>query len=515
MSLFSNYYSFKGIRYAEPPIGDLRFKAPIPVKGWEGIQNATEHGEICVQPGTIFGTNGAEDCLFLNVYSPNLTPKESYPVMVWIHGGSFSSGSGNTLLYGPEPIVGENVIVVTINYRLGFLGFFSTGDKHAPGNYGLKDAIEALRWVKKNIETFGGDPERVTIFGESAGSVLVHYLLLSPLAKGLFERAISQSGTALSPWAFQDNPQARAFEVAEKMGLSIGNTEEIVNQLKSIDDVSLFAKNTPGWLSLDVPRGMTSFFFAPSIDPEDSVEPRFLPEHPVTIMKKATFNQVPYIVGSNSVESLFGVRETLIDPFLFSKFNKNPHYLIPEEWNIDPKSPEATEIIQKIKNVYFKGGPIEDKEDYVNFCSDRHFHYGVYKTAELIAEKQSAPVYTYVFSYSGSMNYVKKLLLLGDYDGAMHGDDVPYLFKLLNAPAPILPGNHAITIRSRLTSMWSNFAKTTNPTPQLNSLILTRWSRVSNEHEYLGIDTESNASTHPFGDRMLLWKELDAKYSKH
>lgn len=515
LSLLSSYYSFKGIPYAEPPVGDLRFKAPVSHKGWTGIREAMSHANECVQSGLVFGTKGEEDCLYLNVYTPKLEPKEKYAVMVWIHGGSFASGSGNALVYGPEPIVSDDVILVTINYRLGFLGFFSTDDKYAPGNYGLKDAVEALLWVQKNIEAFGGDPNKVTVFGESAGSVLVHYLVLSPLSNGLFHSAISQSGTALSPWGLQEEPKLRAFEVAEKMGITTTSTKDLVDQLRKIEDASIFAKQTPGWLELDVPRGMTGgFYFAPTIDPVDSEEPRFMPDHPVTLMKKGEFNHVPYIVGTNSHESLYGIRELIIDPFLFSKFNRNPHLLIPFEWDIESTSPEAYAIIQQIRDVYFDGGDVREKMDYVNYASDRHFHWGAYKTTELMSANGYSNIYSYVFSYDGDMNYIKRLLLLGDYDGAMHADDIPYFFRLGGVPAPILPGNHALKVRERLTKMWSNFAKTSDPTPKITDLLTAKWLPIGDNHEYLSIDAELEAKEHPFGERMKLWQELDEKHSK-
>lgn len=186
------YQEFKGIPYAEPPIGKLRFKAPVKHKGWKLIRNAREHGPNC---------EVSEDCLYLNVYTMSLKCKRS--VMVYIHGGSFNSGSGDSTLFGPSYFMKENVVIVTLNYRLGAFGFLSTGDEVIQGNNGLKDQLMALKWVKQNIEAFGGDVNSITIFGESAGSASVEYLILSPLAKGLFHRAISESGSSLCPWAFK------------------------------------------------------------------------------------------------------------------------------------------------------------------------------------------------------------------------------------------------------------------------------------------------------------------------
>lgn len=173
-----NYFAFRGIPYAEPPVGALRWRNPVPHRGWTGVRDASQHGEHCPHNGW-FGLDigGVEDCLFLNVNTPALTG--SRPVMVWIHGGSFSSGSGDSWVYGPDFFVNENVVLVTINYRLGILGFLGTADGASQGNYGLKDMVEALRWVRTNIASFGGNPNQVTIFGESAGSVAVSIQLFS------------------------------------------------------------------------------------------------------------------------------------------------------------------------------------------------------------------------------------------------------------------------------------------------------------------------------------------------
>lgn len=227
------YYSFRGIPYAKPPIGKLRFRAPLPHPGWTGILNATEHGKNCPSDFILGGINFGENCLTLNVYTKSLT--NQLPVMMYIHGGAFFSGSGNKLIYGPDYFVDENVIIVTINYRLGALGFLSTFDNNAPGNYGLKDAVLALKWIRNNIERFGGDPENVTIFGESAGGAFVHYLMLSPAARGLYVRAISQSGSALCPWAFQPKPKSSTYRLAKRLGLKWNNNTDLISQLRQVN----------------------------------------------------------------------------------------------------------------------------------------------------------------------------------------------------------------------------------------------------------------------------------------
>lgn len=166
-----NYFSFKGIPYAAAPVGNLRFRAPVSPQPWSGVRPALEHGPACPSSSRLSPVVD-EDCLSLNVYTKFLD--RNLPVMVWIHGGSFSGGNGHSFTYGPDHLVDEDIILVTINYRLGVLGFLSTEDSNAPGNYGMKDVIKALEWVRYNIRNFGGDPDNVTIFGESAGGAAVH-----------------------------------------------------------------------------------------------------------------------------------------------------------------------------------------------------------------------------------------------------------------------------------------------------------------------------------------------------
>lgn len=515
LSLREKYFSFKGIPYAAPPIGELRLRSPRPHPGWTDVRNATQHGGNCVGPGLVYGVTGVEDCLFLNVYTPpDLNPEEKYPVMFWIHGGSFASGSGNELVYGPELLVKQKVIVVTINYRLGFLGFFSTEDKFAQGNYGLKDCVEALKWVQNNIGAFGGNKKQVTIFGESAGGAIVHYLILSPMAKNLFHSAISQSGTALNPWSFQDKPKVQAIEAANRLNLTFSSTEDLVKQIREIEDPIVFAKVTTSTLQMEVPRTSYPLQFAPTVEPKDADETRFLSETPLKIMTKGNFNHVPYVCGATNEEGLFAIREASIDPKMLEILNNNTNLLLPYEWHIDPDSAAAQEIIKNINKIYFKGETeITDILDFVKYATDRSFEYAAYKTVELHAKAQAQPVFYYIFSFDGTLNYIKKVLLINSYDGAMHADDLGYLFKMGGVPAPILPGNPAGKVRERMVRMWTDFSKFATPTPEINELIPTKWTNVQSKHEYMDIGKELEGKTEPFSERMTMWRELDRKYN--
>ncbi|HEV8181137.1 MAG TPA: carboxylesterase family protein, partial [Candidatus Angelobacter sp.] len=222
---------YRGIPFAAPPVGDLRWKAPQPAAKWQGLLQAAEFSNACWQ--TPYPAAAAiyqaklpplsEDCLYLNIWTPAKSSKDRLPVMVWIHGGGFTRGYGGSRAYDGEALARKGAVIVTINYRLGIFGFFAhpalsaESGHHASGNYAFLDQIAALQWVQKNIAAFGGDPTRVTIFGESAGSWAVNVLMASPLARGLFQRAIGESGGSFSPM----KPLAEAEREGEKLAASL------------------------------------------------------------------------------------------------------------------------------------------------------------------------------------------------------------------------------------------------------------------------------------------------------
>lgn len=228
----NNVVTFKGIPYATPPVGDLRWKEPQPVEAWTEVLDASEFCASCMQnkagsrnPWTeeFMVQNGiSENCLFLNVWTPAKTENDKLPVFVYIHGGGLTEGSGAIAVYDGENMAKKGILVVTINYRLGALGFLAhpkltaESPNHSSGNYGYLDQIAALKWVKNNISAFGGDPNTVTITGQSAGAMSVNQLITSPLAAGLFHRAITESGTSFASGIFGSTP---TLEEAEQMGV--------------------------------------------------------------------------------------------------------------------------------------------------------------------------------------------------------------------------------------------------------------------------------------------------------
>ncbi|XP_078608510.1 pyrethroid hydrolase Ces2e-like isoform X1 [Branchiostoma floridae x Branchiostoma japonicum] len=292
-------YTFLGIPYAAPPVGDLRFRAPEPVIPWEGVMDATKPGPFCPQPVDLqhtmpfrlSQTTTSEDCLTLNIETPTTNDDDDLPVLVWIHGGSLERGGGYLLPFVPLA-AHQDVVVVTFNYRLGLLGFLSTGDENAPGNFGFLDQVLAIRWVKENIRNFGGDPGRITIFGESAGGYSVSYHVVSPLSRGLFRRAISQSGVfGTNP--VQLNPLRIARIQAEELGCDEDDTAALVDCLRQKPLEQLLAGYDLLQLRL---VGSNLKPFRPVVDGY------FLTSTPEYLIRKRQVSTVDYLMGVNDHE---------------------------------------------------------------------------------------------------------------------------------------------------------------------------------------------------------------------
>ena len=292
---------FRGIPYAAPPVGDLRWRAPQPVAKWSGVRDASKLGHNCMQHQPYddidpFTAGVSEDCLYLNVFTTSLEAKAKWPVMVWIHGGGFWAGFGGEERHNGAPLAKKGAVVVTINYRLGPFGFLahpalaSAGPQNPVGNYGLLDQIAALKWVKRNIEKFGGDPSHVTIFGESAGGMSVGSLIASPLAKGLFQRAILESGTGVGGIGIMSRDTAGAIAKSFLDSLHItGSNAEILRQLRSADAKTLVDA------SLHIGPPYTPRFFP-------VVDGTVIPHAVDTAIQTGAANLVPVIVGTNRDE---------------------------------------------------------------------------------------------------------------------------------------------------------------------------------------------------------------------
>ena len=325
---FKSISKFLGVPFAAPPIGKLRFKAPKPPKDWPNVRLAQTHGNICLQPTTFaflfkpYNANFSysEDCLYLDVYTPNVSLH--LPVMVYIHGGGFQIGC--SIPFPSDILALQGVVVVVIQYRVGPFGFLTTGDSAAPGNFGMLDQVEALKWVKDNIRNFGGNPSKVTIFGESAGAACVGLHLLSPLSKGLFHGAIAESGVDLSPWVVQPTGYGARFakELAQKLDCTTSEPNEMIACIRDKEGTAVQKAS----------ESITHRFYDINMW-SPVVDMNFLHDTPRNLRKKGRFSKVPFMVSFNShegattlgfmVNSSFGLMKSVdngVNPDLFNAF---------------------------------------------------------------------------------------------------------------------------------------------------------------------------------------------------
>nr|XP_022902608.1 esterase B1-like [Onthophagus taurus]XP_022902609.1 esterase B1-like [Onthophagus taurus] len=500
------FRAFLGIPYAKPPLGNLRFKAPLPAEKWSGIKDCIEDNPGCYSKDLIYQTlAGSEDCLTLNVFTQEESKTTSLkPVMVWIHGGAYTAGSSKSDVYGPDFLITENVILVTINYRLGLLGFLTFDDPtlEVPGNAGLKDQVLALQWVQDNIKNFGGDPNNVTIFGESAGGTSIHYLILSPMAKGLFHKAIAQSGCCLVPWAVSRNP---LYILAEILGLPFKTDQELFRYFQELPVEKLFEaqEQIPDDYKSHVMRAL-----GPIIEKPYKNQVNFITEHPLDIIKKGTFNKVPFMLGFTSMEGFFYQMVEMRHGN--STLVKNFEEAIPNTFNIQLGTDKSRGIAKKIKEFYYKNEePTEEnKEKFFLMQTDLFFVHGIYQSARYHSKYH--PVYLYKFSVDGLLNLYKTFMGI-TLPGAAHADEIGYLFKLFLTPEDLELDSMEYKTIKRMTKLWATFAKTGNPNPTEKDEYINdiNWKPVENNQiNYLDIGPELKTYINPEKERMEFWDNI-------
>ncbi|XP_049789550.1 esterase FE4-like isoform X1 [Schistocerca nitens] len=495
-------YTFKGVPYAEPPVGTLRFQPPVAKEPWDGVRDALAAGSMCVQLDT-GADRGQEDCLFLNVYTPELPTGTTTlrPVMVFIHGGGFVNGAGIT--YGPDYFVEAGVVAVTINYRLGPLGFLSTEDLVVPGNMGMKDQVQALRWVQQNIAVFGGDPNSVTIFGQSAGGASVHYLVLSPLAKGLFHKAIAESGAALNPWAFARNTRDRAYRLAQSFGYSgANNTTDIVQFLLTVDAYQLVS-NPYAALPMEDIMGIFQMVFVPSVEPQH--DGAFLTGEPTVLLSQGAYNDVPYMTGGTSAECLFFVAPSggLSTAEQIAQLDQNFELMIGPDLRL-PTAEQRTQGAREVRSFYYGDATItlQQNSTTVACTSALLFGEGIDVVVQRMAQHSTQPIYYYYFSYVGPLTSYPGL------EGAGHGNEVNYMFHW-GGGENLQPGSEGAITRSRLIQMWTNFARYGNPTPTVDSVITQYWTPYTSDGKaYLHFDVNLSIESNLKYDEFNFWHNL-------
>lgn len=428
-------------------------QGPGPEPKWNEIFEAMNENIICHQRLGSTGITGRVDCQVLNVYTPlDASPDDKLPVMFFIHGGGYYQGAGSKFMYGPEFLVAKGVILVTINYRLNIQGFLCLGIKEAPGNAAMKDQVAALKWVQRNIKAFGGDPENVTIFGESAGGSAVSYHVISPMSKGLFSKAIMQSGSSLSSWGLQYRPVYMASLLAKAMGHhEVNEPYDIYNTFMNKSDAELIITRVPR------KKGnllVSEVLYVPCVERKmDGVEP-FLTELPYDILEKGDFNNIPLMMGVNGEEGYFFAaheNNTIIPNITFEQS-------LPKDLTI-PSTKEAKAIADKLNNMYMGEDEIslESMLKLSKYHGEVYFKLPTFIETELILRSTDKPVYNYLFNYDGWRN-IPKMTLGAPYTsapGATHADELYYMFSLFFIPPHLFERE----MRERITTLWTNFAK--------------------------------------------------------
>ncbi|KAL3266949.1 hypothetical protein HHI36_011099 [Cryptolaemus montrouzieri] len=311
-----NYYAFQGIPFAAPPLGDLRFAEPQAPTRWNETKDCSNRSIICIQSRIFISELESEDCLFLNVYTPKLAGhanQSDLAVMVYFYGGAFYIGNSTIDAYGPDFLIEHDVVVVTTNYRLGAFGFLSTVDSVIPGNFGLKDQQFALKWVKNNIRVFGGDPEKVTIFGNSAGAASVGLHILNKESAGLFRAGIMSSGTPLNSWCLQRHPRKVAYLTAHLVNDSkiLNSSNELLQFLRSVP-ARMIRKASLDVMAVDpfeLDMNLNGFYYTPVNDV--STKSGFLKDPTYELLENGDFSRVPLMMGITSEEYLTDKMENL------------------------------------------------------------------------------------------------------------------------------------------------------------------------------------------------------------
>ncbi|CAH0761910.1 unnamed protein product [Diatraea saccharalis] len=489
------FYSFQGIPYAKPPLGTLRFKAPEPADPWDGVRDATSEGNVCPQIDPILTKEfiGDENCLYLNIYTPNLDGA-FLPVMIYIHGGGFKNGSGSASLYGGDFLVEKDVVVVTINHRLGALGFLSLNTPEVPGNAGLKDIVQAIRWVKENIHNFGGNSGNLTVFGESSGGVATAILTASHTAKVLISKAIIQSGTAIDNSVFQKSPISNARRLVQQLG---GEAEDV-------DDILEFLNATSARELVEATEKLSNegLNFGATIEKEFPGVESVITESFSDILTSGRVANIPIMIGSTTLE------------LTLERKSDDLQDLIPEELHIERNSEQSLEIADKIKSLYFKGSHtgVESLNEYFELLSDTMINIHTHRHVKYLVQVSNKPIYYYKFDYVGELNWSKKLLSSLGLHHAGHMDELGYLFKN-EIMKDVEPTPQDLKMRERMVRMWTNFAKSGNPTPEENYYLTVTWLPVTRDNlYYLNLGSELSLGSNPDKEKMDFWDEVYSKY---
>nr|XP_013116190.1 unnamed protein product [Stomoxys calcitrans] len=512
-----SFYSFEGIPYAQPPLGELRFKAPQRPVPWEGVKDCVTAAPKSVQTDIISGkSTGSEDCLYLNVYTNNLNPEKKRPVMVFLHGGGFICGEANENYYGGDYFIKKDVILVTVQYRLGILGFLSlkSEDLNIPGNAALKDIVMALRWVKNNCTNFGGDPDNITLFGESAGSASTHYMMITEQTRGLFHRAILMSGTAMCIWAHTEC-QHRAFAIAKRLGYKGEDNDKDVLEFLMKAHPYQMAKEEHLVLTPEELADKKMFAFGPTTEPYQTAD-CVLPKAPREMVKTAWGNSIPTMIGNTSYEGLLFLPFPKYYPHLLKELETFESYVPTELVEGQRNSAETLKLATVLKKMYVNG-ETPTAENFMELCSYFYFLVPMHRFLQLrFHHTAGTPIYLYRFDFDSEelYNYFRIMRHGRGVKGVSHGDELTYLFwNLLSKRMPKESRDYK-TI-DRMVSIWTQFAITGNPNnPNIDGMANVTWDPLKKSDEVykcLNISDDLKVIDLPEMSKIKQWESIFSK----
>ncbi|XP_036336478.1 venom carboxylesterase-6-like [Rhagoletis pomonella] len=504
-----NFYAFRGIPYAKPPVGALRFKPPEPVEQWYDIFDATFDGPRCPQPG-LYSDDVSEDCLRVNIYTRDLPtekePNVKKPVIIFIHPGGFYALSGQSKNFaGPQYFMDRNILLVTFNYRLGTLGFLSTGTEEALGNMGLKDQAMLLRWVKLHISRFGGDANSVTLLGYGAGAIGITLHMVSPMSRNLFHKAIVMSGSVTGQWSL---PSEQLDLATRQAALLHCNTENLTDMMSCLHSKHYleYANTLPHMFEFG--RNNPLILWKPVIEPDYGQE-RFLTEDPVWSYQNGNFMKIPIITGMTKDEFAGQAISILENPRLLKSLAHNFETVAPVCFLYDPDSPRAQNISMELKFAYFGKESLEyagTLQPLVDLFADALTGFAIHRFVHLAA--RSTKVYYYRFSYQGQRSHI--YYPTDKPFGVVHHDDLMYLFVEPSVSRMFTEDDREIKIVDKLTRMFTAFAYKGDPNKQSDDKLRhIRWRAFSFKRQhYLDIGEEIVLREGLNMPRYEIWKRL-------
>lgn len=379
--------------------------------------------------------------------------------MVFIHGGGYQSGSGDEKNYGPDFLINNGVLLVTINYRLGALGFLCLDTEDVPGNAGLKDQVAALKWVKENISHFGGDASNITVFGESAGGASTIFHVISPLSKGLFQKAISMSGVPSCDWSLAFRPRERAFQLGRILGIDTQDPKELLEFLQNVPASSLVSQHPAITIMEDIFVNILKMYnFTPVVE-KDFGQEHFLTEQPFTALANGRINSVDLFIGHTSEETLIGLPLFLNE--YIPKYNRYHEMLVPRELLIQCTPDMILDIAQKIHKHYFNNKPLNNDniKEFVKYANDACFLYNIHRFIRKLPKTSDNKRYFYTFSSLSERNVFGKLGAEHGIHGASHLDDLMYLFDPKGLNLKLDKQSKEFKLIQLASTVFTNFAK--------------------------------------------------------